>query len=101
MGRNVKTEFSDSETYALSAPVGLEQNRSSRFLHAGANSNPGHSRQDEVDAQKDTEYVEARDWPTRQNDKSEKQRDQRGEEYPEPRSSILHAECQNDPHDAR
>ena len=50
----------------------------SGLLHAEAEGEPRHSRYNQVDAQENTQDVEARDWPARENDKSEEKRDQAG-----------------------
>src|SRR3984885_8167773 len=69
-------------------------------VQAEAESDPACAGHHEIDAKEQAEDIEARDRPVRQNEQAEQQRDHTGQHYPDPRRFLLHAEGQNDPHDA-
>src|SRR6202161_514830 len=69
-------------------------------VQAEAESDPACAGHHEIDAKEQAEDIEARDRPMGQNEQAEQQRDHTGQHYPDPGRFLLHAEGQNDPHDA-
>jgi len=64
-------------------------------------SNPAGTSDHEIDAEKQPEDVQARDWPPRQDQTAEHERDQAGQQNPHPRRFLLYAEGQDYAHDSR
>src|ERR1700722_2209389 len=73
---------------------------STTAVQAEAESDPACAGHDEIDAKEQAEDIQARDRPMGQNEQAEQQRDRTGQQYPDPGRFLLHAEGQNDPHDA-
>ena len=70
-------------------------------MQAKAEPDPAGTRHDQVDAEEQTEDIDAVDGPTRQDQTAEQQRDHAGQRNPDPWRFGFHAERENDPHDAR
>jgi hypothetical protein len=75
--------------------------RRSTAVQAEAESDPACAGHNEIDAKEQAKDIEARDRPVRQNEQAKPQRDRTGQQYPDPGRFLLHAEGENDPHDAR
>src|SRR5258708_2478035 len=67
---------------------------------AEAEPDPARARHDEIDAEEQAEDINAVDRPARQDQEAEQQGDDAGYSYPDPGRFALHAERQNNPHNA-
>src|SRR5581483_6449381 len=67
---------------------------------AQADADPAGTCKHEVDAEEQAEHVETRNRPMRRDHDPEDERDQPGHHHPDPGHSLLHAETEDDPHNA-